>query len=89
MEKLQRVFVDFGRGSGKEISLLLTSRFNAGVTVTKGEHIILYDDSLEVEGVVHQGTNALGRTYWYALPDWSTQKDLDNTPLLSEIAHQE
>jgi len=77
---MQRVFVDYGRGTDDEIPLLLTSSANAGVCVTEGERVLLYDDSLEVEGVVHQGTNARGISYWYANPDWTTRRDLEDSP---------
>lgn len=74
---MHHLFVDFGRGTGDEVPLLLTSSANAGITVVEGEHIVLYDGELEVEGVAHQGVNALGRPYWFALPDWATQRDTE------------
>jgi hypothetical protein len=77
---MQRVFVDYGRGIGNEIPLLLTSSANATVHVTEGERVLLFDDSLEVEGVVHQGTNPLGIAYWYAIPDWATRHDIADNP---------
>ena len=81
---MQRIFVDFGRGIGDAIDLLMTARPNVGLTLREGERIILYDSSLEVEGIAHQDVTDQGESYWYALPDWATQKDLDVTPSLRQ-----
>jgi hypothetical protein len=83
---MQRIFVDFGRGTDDAIDLLMTARPNVGITLQEGERVILYDSSLEVEGAAHQGTAMQGQTYWYALPDWATSKDLDVTPSLTQSA---
>jgi|GEM_PF-3091308 len=81
---MKRVFVDYGRGSGDEVPLLLTSSANVGIRVTEGEQVILYDDSLEVIGTIHQANNLLDISYWYALPDWATRHDLDEmAPIIS------
>ena len=81
---MQRMFVDYGRGSGDEVPLLLTSSANVGITVAEGDQVLLYDDSLEVVGTVHQDTNPLGIPYWYVLPDWTTRHDLEEmAPVIS------
>lgn len=81
---MQRMFVDFGRGIDEAIDLLMTARPNVGVTVQEGERIILFDSSLEVEGIAHQGFTPQGEAYWYAIPDWTTSKDLNATPSLQQ-----
>jgi hypothetical protein len=81
---MQRVFVDFGRGIDDGVDLLLAARPNVGIRVQEGERIILYDSSLEVEGIAHQGITAYGEPYWYAIPDWATSKDVDEVPSLTQ-----
>ena len=81
---MKRVFVDFGRRIGDDVPLLLTSRANVGVTVEEGEHVLLYDGDLEVEGVAHYGPNVIGVPSWSAIADWATQRDAGAT--LHDIA---
>ncbi len=83
---MKRVFVDFGRGIGDEVDLLMTARPNVGLSLQEGERVVLYDSSLEVEAVAHQGVSPQGEPYWYALPDWTTSKDLDETPSMTQSA---
>ena len=76
---MQRIFVDFNR----RLSL---DRVEVGftdwgelrdLTLHEGERAIFYETgSLEVEGILHQETRQ-GKTYWYATPDWSTRKNLE------------
>ncbi len=77
---MQRVFVDFGRGMGDQVPLLLTSSANEGIAVQEGEAIIVTDEELEVQGIAHQGVNSLGIPFWYATVDWTTQQDIEFAP---------
>jgi len=86
---MKRVFVDYGRGNGDEVPLLLTSSANVDISLTEGEQVLLYDDSLEVTGTVHQGNNLLSVSYWYALPDWATRHDLEEMAPVISAAPQE
>ncbi len=81
---MKHLFVDFGRGIEEHVDLLPTSLFNVGITVEENERVVLYDDTIEVEAVVHQGVNSLGCSYWYAVPEWTTQQEFDITPSFAE-----
>jgi len=72
---MQRIFVDFGRGIGDKVDILTTARPNESVTLRENERVILYDSSLEVQGVLHEVREPDGHSYWVALPDWATQRD--------------
>jgi hypothetical protein len=73
---MQRLFVDFGRGIGDGIDILTTAHPNELVTLHENERVILYDSSLEVQGVLREVRAPDGHSYWVALPDWATQRDL-------------
>lgn len=73
---MQRVFVDFGRGIGEEIDILTTAQPNEALTLRENERVILYDSSLEVQGVLRGVHTPDGSSYWVATPDWATQRDL-------------
>lgn len=73
---MQRVFVDFGCGIGDEIDILTTAQPNESVTLRENELVILYDSSLEVQGVLREIRAPDGHSYWVALPDWATQRDV-------------
>ena len=73
---MQRIFVDFGRGTGDEVDILATAQPNESVTLHENERVILYDSSLEVQGALHEVCAPDGQRRWVALPDWATQRDL-------------
>jgi hypothetical protein len=64
---MQRIYVDFGKGIDDQVDIAYAS---------EGERVILYDSSLEVQAVAHADCSD-GRAFWYAVPDWSTQKNYD------------
>jgi hypothetical protein len=75
---MQRIPVDFSR-------VLEENRVEVGFADTwqlqntilhEGEHIIVYETGLEVEGILH-AEQRLGKLYWYVIPDWATRKDTD------------
>jgi hypothetical protein len=74
---MQHIYVDFNRGTspdrievgyGDEAML-------QGVVLREGERVVLHDDMLEVEGVLHHEADSYGKPYWFALADWTTRRD--------------
>ena len=75
---MQRIYVDFSRGlSPDRVEVGFADNWQLeGIDLREGERVILYDSSLEVEGVLHQEKDQ-GKPYWYADADWATQKNYD------------
>ena len=79
---MKRLYVDFGKGIGDQIDIAFAGEGElAGMTLCEGERVVLYDSSLEVQAIAHEDRGD-GRSYWYALPDWTTKQDYDITPYL-------
>ncbi len=68
MDAEARVYIG-NEGSEQEGRDLLRS-LRAGAPIT------LYDEELEVEGVIEIVTASTGERIWLGKPDWSTRRDL-------------
>ena len=76
---MKRIYVDFGKGIDDQVDMAFAGEGEiSGVDLCEDERIIVYDSSLEVEAIAH-ADRVDGRPFWYAIPDWSTRKDLDVT----------
>jgi hypothetical protein len=74
---MQRIYVDFGKGIDDQVDIAYASEGELKtIMLHEGERVILYDSSLEVQAVAHADCSD-GRAFWYAVPDWSTQKNYD------------
>lgn len=73
---MQRIFVDFGRIIDDEVHILTTAQPNESVALHENERVILYDSSLEAQGVLHEVHAPDGQRHPMALPIWATQRDL-------------
>jgi hypothetical protein len=72
---MQRIYVDFGKGIDGQVDIAYTGDGPLqSVILHEDEEVILYDSSLEVHAVVHQDCSD-GRTFWYAVPNWATQRN--------------
>ncbi len=76
---MQRIYVDFSRGlSAKRIEVGFADSWQLqNAHLQEGERVILYDSTLEVEGILHQEI-AQEKPYWYADGDWATQKNYED-----------
>ncbi len=77
---MKHVYVDFSRGESlQRIEIGYASEDNvADLHLNEGEHVVLEDVSLGVQGIVHAEQRD-GEPYWYAIPDWATRQDYDDT----------
>ena len=80
---MPKLYVDFGKGIDDQVDIAFTGdSVLRSVNLQEGQRVILYDSSLEVEAIAHVD-NSEERPFWYAIPDWSTQK---NYPAFPDIA---
>jgi len=82
---MQRIYVDFSRGESPdrvEVGFADIWQLQS-VDLREGEHVIVHDSSLEVEGALHQEIR-LGKRYWFAIPDWTTRQDTDDIPVFPQ-----
>lgn len=78
---MKRILVDFNTAmqdaeQGNHVTLGMDDEVDSGnlPVLCPGEHVIAYDDEMEVEGAVeHRGA------FWLAALDWSTLKRVANT----------
>lgn len=72
---MQRIYVDFGKGIDGQVDIAYANEgLLKGITLQEGEQVILYDSSLEVQAVAHADCSE-DRSFWYAVPNWTTQKN--------------
>ena len=83
---MQRLYVDFGKGLDDQVDIAFAGEGVLNmITLQESERVVLYDSSLEVEAIAHQDITD-GRPFWYAIPDWTTQKNYSTTHGLAESA---
>jgi len=78
---MKHIYVDFSRGESiHRIEVGYDSDEDiAALHLTEGERAILEDVSLGVQGILHTEQRD-GERYWYAIPDWTTRQNYDDTP---------
>lgn len=72
---MQKIYVDFNTMMSEPVDLvkLAADRKPDHALFHEGEHVILFDEEMEVEATVRYNTRY---HYWLAEPDWSTRVDL-------------
>lgn len=72
-----KVRVDFNAMT-KDGEKVIIGQALKGVTVSPGDRIIIYEPhDFEVEAIVeYEIEENYNREWWYAVPDWSTRRDL-------------
>ena len=71
-----RIWVDFNNMTKDGEKVVIPP--GDGITLTPGERIIVYDPyDFEVEAIVeYEIEEKNNRGWWYAIPDWSTRRDI-------------
>jgi hypothetical protein len=83
---MRKLYVDFGKGIDDQVDIAFAGEgVLTNLVLHEDEHVMLYDSSLEVEAIAHQDMSD-GRPFWYAIPDWTTQKNTSTVPGLAESA---
>lgn len=77
---MKHVYVDFSRGEDLDrIEIGYASEEDiVSLHLVEGEQVLLEDISLGVLGIAHAEQRD-GESYWYALADWSTRLDYDDS----------
>lgn len=82
---MKAIYIDFSRGESlQRVEVGYESDPDiVALHLQEGEHAWLHDISLGVEGELRVERRD-GERYWYALPDWRTRQDYDDTPYVSQ-----
>jgi hypothetical protein len=80
MDAMLKVRVDFNAMT-KDGEKVIIGPDLKGVTLSPGERIIIYEPyDFEVEAIVEcEIEEKYNQKWWYAVPDWSTLRDLPTT----------
>ena len=76
---MQRIYVDFNTLMSEPVDLvkLSTDTSPNHLSWKDGEHVILFDEEMEVEATILYSKQY---HYWLAEPDWTTRVDLLPAP---------